>query len=93
MRVGKTKSEVYFWFNVQKLPVFESSSVSLEKKFLDTRTESYQGGMKSSDGASVSSTDSRKKGDMKNDVPDVFKSTTSSMSSSSVVQVGIPPKF
>ena len=58
---------------------------------LDTRTENHQGGLKSALGASASSTDSGKKGSHGDGVSDVLQSTTSSPSSSSVVQVGTLP--
>ena len=55
------------------------------------RTESHQGGRNSSGGASASSTDSRKKGELGDIIFDVLQSTMSSPLPSSVVQVGTPP--
>ena len=72
----------------------DSSGTSLAiKSDLDTRTNSCQEDRKSSDSASTSSPDLRKKGSHGDGVPDMLQSTTSSVSSSSVVQADTPAKF
>ena len=75
-------------------PELESGGASLAKKPCpNTRTGSHLGGRKFNWDPSESSADSRKKGAMGNGVPDMLQSTTSSLTSSSVMQVGTLPKF
>ena len=71
--------------------MLDSGSIPLTQKLhLDTLTDSFQEGKKSSGHGSGSSADSKKKGGLGSDVPNVFQSTSSSTSYSSVVQVGTP---
>ena len=64
MRGDISRSRTGFHFNVQKRPVPKSSGTTLAKRpHLESRTETQQGGRKSTgDIVSASSTDSRKKG-------------------------------
>ena len=74
--------------------MLESGSGPLARKpHLNTRTESHQGGRKSSGGAFSTSNNSQKKGTMGPNVPNDLQSTTSSISSSFVVKDGMLPQF
>ena len=89
MRVVKARSKTGFNFNVQKRPVPESGRVYLVKRPpLESRTDDHQISRKSTGGSVyASSTDSRKKGAIRDGIPDVLQFTNSS-SSYSVVQFG-----
>ena len=63
----------------------------MKKPHLNTKPDGYQGGRKSAEGVSTSTTDSRKRGAMGGNILDVLQSSPSS--SLSVVQVGTLPKF
>ena len=64
MRGCKARPKMGFHFNVPKRPVLESSGASLANRpHLESRTEAFQGGRKSTGGSvSARSTDSMKKG-------------------------------
>ena len=90
MRGGKTG----FRFNVQKsLCQILVVNPLQNKAYLENRIESCHDKRKSSGHAYGGSTDSRKKGSHGNSIHDVLQSTTSSTSSSSIVQIGTLPQF
>ena len=89
MRGTRAIPKAGFGFNVQKWPVLASGGASLaQKPHFDTRSESHPGVRKSAWGASTNSIYLKQKGTMGDIVPDVLHSTSSSPSSSSVVQIG-----
>ena len=88
MRGGKARAKVSFWFYDQKWPVLNASTGPLTKKpHLETTNETHQDSRSHLAMHLVVPITLGRRGAIGNGIPDVLQSTTSSTSSSSIMQL------